>query len=370
MSNRYQRVIVIGGGPAGLTSAIALQRVGCRVTVIDCAVPPIDKACGEGLMPDSIAELRHLGIELPPHAGHPFRGIRFADASSSVAADFPNGVARGVRRTVLHRLLVERAFADGVNLVWNAKHVSIDQTPVCVDGAPIPADLLVGADGQNSVVRRRMGLDVVERQTRRYGFRRHYRVAPWSEYVDLHWSTRCQIYVTPLAQDEVGVAVISRDSKLRLHEALSEFPELGSKLQHAEPVSAEMGALSVSRTLRSVSGEGVALVGDASGSVDAITGEGIGLATTQARALAAAVRNGDLAQYRQQHRKLMRRPQTMASLMLLLDRDAGLQRRAIFALSQNPMLFESLLAMHVGAGQIADFFSWRLMSFGRSFVTA
>ena len=188
--------------------------------------------------------------------------------------------------------------------------------------------------------------------------------------MELHWGSGSQIYVTPVAADEVCVAVISRNSQLRLEEALGDFPQLKHHLRNAEPVSAEMGAISASRTLKSVCRGNIALVGDASGSVDAITGEGICVSIKQARALAVAVKSGNLAHYQREHRKLMRRPQTMASLMLMLERNAHLQRRALAGLAESPGLFRCLLGIHVGAADFADLCSWNLFNFGRAFLAA
>ena len=126
MFSFHRKVCIVGGGPAG-SAAIALKRIGCAVTVIDCALPPINKPCGEGLMPDSVSELRALGIDIPDHVGFPFRGIRFADSRSSVCAEFPNGVAKGIRRTVLHDLLIQHATSAGVSVIWNAKHVQLSK---------------------------------------------------------------------------------------------------------------------------------------------------------------------------------------------------------------------------------------------------
>ena len=219
-------------------------------------------------------------------------------------------------------------------------------------------------------MRRQAGLEAVTHEEQRYGFRRHYRISPWSSFMELHWGTRAQIYVTPVASDEVCVVVISRDSKLRLQEALSDFPEVSSRLMGVAPASTEMGALSVSRSLKSVRRKNVVLIGDASGSVDAITGEGICVSVKQAHALAVAVENGNLELYQQLHLKLMRRPQTMASLMLTLQRNAHLQRRALAGLAQRPDIFKSLLAVHVGASSFLDLCSWRLLDFGRAFLAA
>ena len=70
-------VLVIGGGPAGLAMAIAARQHGLTVAVADGIHPPIDKACGEGLMPDALAAFKRLGLQLPPAEAYPFRGIRF-----------------------------------------------------------------------------------------------------------------------------------------------------------------------------------------------------------------------------------------------------------------------------------------------------
>jgi menaquinone-9 beta-reductase len=370
MCSSHRKVCVVGGGPVGLASAIALKRENCHVTVVDRAVPPVDKACGEGLMPDGIAALAELGIEIPAGIGFAFRGARFADPFSSVFADFPKGIARGVRRTVLHEILIQHATRLGVSILWGAKHVRLTEGGISVDGRLIQAQLVVGADGQNSQIRRQAALDQIRREKRRYGFRRHYRIAPWSSYMELHWGRHLQIYVTPIAEDEICVVVISRDRRLRLEQALWDFPELRKRLGSAVPISPEMGGLSISRTLRSVQRGNVVLIGDASGSVDAITGEGMLLGFRQALALARALKADDLREYERQHRTLMKRPQTMASLMLMLERDGGLQRRALAGLAKEPEIFESLLAIHLGTSQVRDLWSWRLLNFGRGFLAA
>jgi flavin-dependent dehydrogenase len=370
MSNRYRRVCVVGGGPAGLAAAIALRCRNREVTVVGCAVPPIDKACGEGLMPDSLKALRELGIEVPLGIGFPFRGIRVTDKHASVAADFPNGLAKGVRRTALHHLLVSRAEQAGVTLIWRAKHVRLADEGVHVGDRFIASDLIVGADGQNSSMRRQAGLDKITLEKRRYGFRQHYHLAPWSEYVEVHWGANCQVYVTPVSADEVSIATISRDPKIRLDDALCDNPKLTNLLSQAQPCSTVKGSLSVSRALKCVCRRNVALVGDASGSVDAITGEGICVSFKQAQALGDAVEAGDLREYEAQHKRLMRRPRTMAALLLLLDRSAHLQRRALGSLAECPGVFRTLLGIHVGAAEFSDLFSWTLIDLGRAFLAA
>lgn len=352
-------VFVIGGGPVGLAVAIAARRKGLRVTLADGAGPCIDKACGEGLLPDGVAAAAELGLQLPTAESFALRGIRFHGEGVFAASEFPNGHGKGIRRTTLHRLLAAEAESCGVDVRWNAPVTGM---------ADISARWIVGADGIGSRVRTWAGMDDFVRDKRRYGFRLHFRTAPWTDYVEIYWGEGCQVYVTPTAPDEVCVALISRNPKLRVNEAMRRFPSLISKLRGAPPSSTERGSLTASRKLRRVARANVALAGDASGSADAITGEGLCLGFRQALALADALEREDLSLYESAHRRLARRPAFMADFMLILDRSPWVRRRALPALASHPNLFGSLLAMHVGAARPQTFaasclaLGWRILT--------
>jgi flavin-dependent dehydrogenase len=363
-------VFVIGGGPAGLAAAIALRRRGFDVAVADCAFPPIDKACGEGVMPDGLRAARSLGIDLEAAPARRFAGIRFCDGDSSAEARFPTGYGLGMRRTTLHRYMVGLAADAGVRLAWGTTVSGISGDTVSAGGKQIAARWIVGADGGHSRVRRWAGLDSYHHDSCRYGFRSHYGLEPWSELMELHWGDGCQLYITPVADDEICVALLSRDPRLRLADALPQFPEVARRLGHLEAVRpfAELGGVSASRRLKSVWRGRVALVGDASGSVDAITGEGLCLLFQQSAALAAALESGDLSAYQDAHRRIGRQPEWMANLMLMLGRRNRLRHRAIGAMAADPRLFASLLAAHVGevspAGAVAGGLAlgWRMVA--------
>lgn len=355
-------VFIVGGGPAGLATAIAARRRGLSVVVADGAVPPIDKPCGEGLMPDGVEALYNLGVAIPEGDAYPFRGIRFVSDGTSAEAEFPRGTAYGIRRTHLHHAMVEHAAACGVRLLWQSAVTGLHPDGALVAGELVRARWVVGADGTGSRVRTWAKLDPYEggatrNKHLRFAFRRHYRVAPWTDFMELHWGRDSQIYVTPVSGNEVCVALISSSQKLRLEDALGQFPELGAHLVNAEFASSEKGAITVTRTLRRVYRGKTVLVGDASGGVDAITGEGLCLSFRHAALLGDCLATGDLSHYQRIHRTLIRRPALMARLMLFMGKHRHLRRRIMQVFQSSPRSFAGMLAMHVGAGTTRDYIS-------------
>jgi flavin-dependent dehydrogenase len=335
-------ILIVGGGPAGLAAAIAARQRGMRVTVADSAVPPIDKACGEGLLPDALRALGRLGIQISGEDSFPFAGIRFIDGGCVVEARFPDGAVCGVRRTRLHLAMLHQAEAIGVQFRWGA-HVSLSELSAY-------AGWIIGADGASSAVRKWAELDAPVNERVRYGFRRHYRIRPWSEYVEIYWTSQgYQVYITPVAMDCVCVAIITGDPKVRIDQALSGVPELAERLRDCEVTSSDRGGVSALRRLRSVYRDRTALIGDASGSVDAITGEGLCLAFYQAQALAVAIEGDDLSEYQVEHERIAQRPWRMAKVLLSLSDHAALRFAAMHAMHAVPPIFAKMLAHHVGS---------------------
>ena len=233
--------------------------------------------------------------------------------------------------------------------LWGERVTRIEGGAVWLGSRKVSCRWIIAADGQNSQVRQWAGLDRGQPQETRYGFRQHFRVAPWTGFVEVYWGNNCQIVVTPVRRDEVCLVATSRSPKIRLREALTQLPEVAWRLKGRSTVTKDLGAISALRVLRMVYRGHVALVGDASGSVDSLTGEGLGLAFRQAEALAEAIACDDLTRYQAAHRRINRLPEMMSRLLLALEDRPRLRRRAILALAKEPLLFERLLAAHTGA---------------------
>jgi flavin-dependent dehydrogenase len=300
-------------------------------------------------MPDTLAGLRDLGIEVNECEGYPFRGIRFLGQSMEVEANFPTGQGIGVRRPVLHQKLVEQAYSAGVAFRWKTPITGLRPEGVVVGGSLVAARWIVGADGIRSRVRRWAGLEAQSVGEHRYAFRRHYSIKPWSDCMELYWGKSAQAYVTPVGRQQVCIVLMSRHPAVRFASVGTHFPQLAKHLAQAASASAERGAITLTHRFERVHCGRVALIGDASGTVDAITGEGLRLNFDQATALAEALEAGDLGRYQAAHSSLARRPRFMGRLMLMLDRHTALRTRTMRALAANPDVFGRLLAIHVGA---------------------
>jgi flavin-dependent dehydrogenase len=386
-------VLIVGGGPAGLAAALALRQRGAAVTVADARKPPIDKACGEGLMPDSMRDLALLGVELTPDDGVAFHGIRFVNHEKDgddepretdvATAQFPSGagfglgLGVGLRRQTLHARMIAQAEAAGVDLRWQSQVQLKEDGRVLVAGEVHSYGCLVGADGEASQVRRWVGLERCKVLSRRFGFRQHFRVDPsasWSPFVEVHWAASGQAYVTQVGPDEVCVATISNNQYCRVGTLLEELPQLRARLAGGAKTAtvrlgAERGSLTTTRSLSRVAVGCIALIGDASGSADAITGEGMGMAFRQALLLAECFEIGDLERYNRLHPQTLRLPQTMARAMLLMDRSAAFRNRALRMLAAEPAIFARMLGVHLGSEPLGRFVAtsglevaWRMMT--------
>jgi flavin-dependent dehydrogenase len=338
-------LIVAGGGPAGLAAAIAARREGMEVAVLEARRGVLDKACGEGLMPGALRQLRALGVT-EPH-GCPFIGVRFSDACDAhlhADATFRDGCALGVRRTELSRALQERAAALGVRFI---EHVvrGVEQRDHEVRVGPWSAPYLIAADGLRSPIRRRLGLELPPRLPARIGSRRHYRAAPWSSRVVVYLGPGAEAYVTPVAHDHVGVAVLQPAARpfVLFEAALEAFPLLARHLVGAPVASRARGAGPFEqRVKRRVAGR-VLLVGDAAGYLDPLTGEGVALGIASARAAVAAVCAAQPERYERSYRELSRRYYQVTRALLEVTRSRSLHHSFLRLAGRAPRLLDALL---------------------------
>ncbi|OBB59333.1 monooxygenase [Mycobacterium sp. 852013-51886_SCH5428379] len=330
-------LLVAGGGPAGLATALYGARAGLEVVVVERRSGTLDKACGEGLMPHTLAHLDRLGVTPP---GVPLRGIAYVAGEHRIDAGFRTRPGRGVRRTVLHAALREAAVAAGVRIVHGTVD-TVDQDATSVRAGGLRARYLAAADGLHSPVRRTLGLSQTCSAPRRWGIRRHVHTAPWSDRVEVHWAADSEAYVTPVADDCVGIAILSA-ARGGFDAHLAQFPALldrvGGHVHGSDRAAGPLWQKARNRTAGRV-----LLVGDAAGYIDALTGEGLGLAFGGAELLVECVVSQRPGDYDRRWRALTRRHRLLTAGLVRAGSIPLLRSRIVPAAHALPTVFAGVV---------------------------
>jgi flavin-dependent dehydrogenase len=292
-------VLVVGGGPVGLAAAIEARMLDLRAVVIEPRAGVIDKACGEGLMPGALPLLSRLGVRV---SGHVLSGVRYSDSTRSVVHRFEDKPGLGVRRTDLHEALKARAVGLGVDFISEAVvSVASETNEVLVEtssGKKIVGEYLIGADGLHSSVAKLVDLNKpsIFRKKRRYGIRQHFKVAPWSDLIQVFYIKSAEVYITPVSKTHIGVAVLG-PKKTDFEASIKSVPELVGKIDFSKAASDRLGAGPFPQKTKARRHKRVLLIGDASGYVDAITGEGLRLGLAHAKAALWCIKNNKPEQF-------------------------------------------------------------------------
>ncbi|TAM48726.1 MAG: NAD(P)/FAD-dependent oxidoreductase [Acidobacteria bacterium] len=357
-------VVVVGAGPAGLATAIAAATAGLATVVCERATAPPDKACGEGLMPAGLRALAALGARdlIAAEECAPIDGICYVQEDGGrAAADLPAPGGLGIRRTALAGALARRAAACGVELRWGCAAEGFTTAPGAVTlrtgAGELTAGVLVAADGLHSRLRRAAGLEVRTGAPPRFGLRQHLRVPPWSRRVEVHLARGVEAFVTPAGAGRVGVAFLWEKDRIAgpvsFARLLERFPAVAERIAGAPADSQPRGAGPLAQAVRARTADRFALVGDAAGYVDAITGEGLSLALECGRALgeglplalARGATRAALAPYERFAAHEFRRYAVVCRTVLGLARRPLLRRGALRILGRHPRLFDRLVAL-------------------------
>lgn len=365
-------VVIVGGGPAGLGAGIALAGSGVSVIVIERRTYPVDKVCGEGVMPSGVDFLRSIRIDelLPSGSFYPFKGIRYIAASGRTATgEFAEGVGWGIRRITLSGALRARAAQEPMlRVIEGVRAISLqragDAMIVTLENeVRFRTRLVIGADGLHSQVRRWAGLQRESTSNRRWGIRRHFSTRPWSAYVEVHWATGVEAYITPCSPDSVEVAFLWDENRTHAEVGfdafLNLFPTVKANIGKSEPIEAAQGAGPLHQRSVSPIADGIALIGDAAGYLDAITGEGVSLALAEASVLCdtigeplrrpwAVLSERDLAAYARAYTQIVRPYYVVTHATLALNRFPKIAERVIHSLGTQPEVFQRLLSCNMG----------------------
>lgn len=312
-------VVVVGAGPAGSSAAAWAARAGRDVLVIDSAQFPRDKACGDGLTPRAIAELRRLGLQswLDGRIAH--RGLRMSGFGADVEVAWPGpsfpSISSAVPRTELDERIRLVAVDDGAKMKLGVKAVSVERgsggrvTGVVLDtGEVVRCKDLIVADGARSTLGRALGREWHKETI--YGVAiRGYIATPRSDepWITSHLELRSPAgevlpgygWIFPLGNGEVNIGVGAlATAKRPADAALRPLMNYYAGLRRDEwgfsgdPRAGLSALLPMGGAVSGVAGPNWMLIGDAAACVNPLNGEGIDYGLETGRLAASLLGSG------------------------------------------------------------------------------
>ncbi len=364
---------MVGGGPVGSALALLLEREGHQVLLVD-AGRSREKVCGEGLLPAGWEVMVELGLDSALSKRAPIEHLTYrhylGGKLQSMQAPL-HQAAFGVERAELFDAFTGALERSQVELWRGGRFRSLawsGRAPVATIEAPngetkvVCPKMMVGADGLHSSVRRQAGLQSTEpRRYRRWGTRVYFRSPQRRGGVEVTLGEGLESYLTPLGGELHGLAFLWSPERLgrplpgqgdQWERLLACFPDsFRETLPGREAFFGQNRALGpLQQRVTSVLHPGgrLALLGDASGYLDALTGEGLCLGLQQARILARLFGQGQLEKYPSLYWRLKARHTLVVNALLWLLQRPSLRDRVFQALHHSPRLFESVIGVAVG----------------------
>lgn len=374
-----QEVCIIGGGPTGLMAGILLSRRGILTTIVEKNEWPIDKVCGEGIMPLGVGLLRKYDLLkfIDPMWSRKFVGIKYIDKSGESAEGYfkeEDGLV--VRRIALSGGLYEAAKRESLlTLLPNHELLSFQETPdkILVTTRELQTqetvligefDYLVGADGLRSKVRALTNRDgeLPVKQKNRMGARVHYEIPPWDNKVQIWWEDGIECYVAPTSENCVEFNFGWDPDMVQPQKGSSRngvegnffefFPLLKDKIRGAKRLSPFKSWGPLPHKATTPLDRRVVLIGDSSIFYDQITGEGLSLAFLQAELLSETLPTWHTPQGRAKFLDTIKLVGTnyvrVTNFAMFFTRHPLCRKWMIRLLNRSPRLFTYLLHLNMG----------------------
>jgi len=370
-------IVIVGGGLAGSATALHLARRGQPVCLLERGEFPRETVCGEGLMPHGAHELAQLGLleSVLATKPQPYAGIGYRVGEVRAEGRFPGGkTGLGIRRSRVDSVMHAACQAEPNIDVRTQVRVSDvvhepDGVRVKTSDGPIHAQVVVGADGLGSLIRRKSGLKLDAKGSPRYGVRMHVRLAEGasnSDFVEVQLGEELEWYVTPTGPGQANIALLCEKSVAKTFggnledtfwSMVRNEPHLDRWSEGAEPISQAKLCGPLRQEVRSTATDRVVLVGDAAGFVDAITGEGMSLSLLEARIAADVLadaltrRDTSRASLMRYHRMRVRQSRSLVwftRILLFGLRHRTLTHHIIRNLARHPEAFGRLLGVNIG----------------------
>lgn len=379
------RCLIVGAGPAGSATALALARAGLDVTLVERRPKIEQKICGECLSPPSRRLLEQWGVlgRIQPQAIRAVSRTRVIGHSGDFCSlEFGSEGPFTISRPVLDQALLDEARSAGVRVVMGSQVVSTRLG--CREGYEVQtdknqsfrADVLIGSDGRQSPLARRLGLaSTGERHPlRKAAIMAHFKspAAFGVNEIQMHLTSWGYVGINPMPNDTLNVIAVLEPAELKRRIQMAKGEGLMSVLKELvgmDPASKRAWtAFPLAWVPEKISGARCALVGDSAGFVDPFTGEGLYHALSSADRLAQLISGQSLAkmecalaEYGSWHRRTFDPEEKFCHLLQRILSFRGLSNYVIRQIRRKPQMAHLLaeaVADRVPMDQVLSFGFW------------
>ncbi|HXH75417.1 MAG TPA: NAD(P)/FAD-dependent oxidoreductase [Bacteriovoracaceae bacterium] len=300
MNNLTTHFLIIGAGPAGLIAGIELQKLGHKVIILDRNKLQVRPVCGEFLSPEGMEQLETMNLGCTLEGFQSVKGmLLFSPLGRKIKTQFPLGrMGCSLNRGVFQERLVDAFCKSGGIIFYDSaiERISINKmVNVETKSGSYSSEWLIGADGRQSTVARLLNMRMTAPPLKRMALHCYLKPKlPLPLYGQMHiLPDGSYVGINPIHQGEVNFSIVTSPAAITEAGGTKELinfwigcrPQLSGQFHHLTDETIKTTS-PISRTSLDIIGNKVALIGDASGFIDPLTGEGITTAIKSARLLA------------------------------------------------------------------------------------
>ncbi len=290
-------IAIVGGGLAGLVSAIHLKKSGLDVTLFEKDAYPNHKVCGEYLSKEILPYLKLLGVDLMDLKPTKIDKLTFSNSSGkTVNTMLPLG-GIGVSRYALDHFLFKKALEIGVNIIKtqvnNIQFIKDEFEITTGNNEEVHAKIVLGAFGKRSLLDKKLKRDFISQKSEWLAVKSHYKLDEFpDDLVMLHNFRGGYCGLSKTESGAINVCYLAsfksfknyKEPTLFKKEVLSKNPHLKMFFEKAVPLfEKELSIAQISFGQKTVIQEHILMLGDAAGLIHPLSGNGMAMAIHSAK---------------------------------------------------------------------------------------
>jgi flavin-dependent dehydrogenase len=297
-----KEVIIIGGGLAGLTSAIHLSKLGLEVTVIEKNNYPKHKVCGEYISNEVLPYLNWLDLNIANLKPTNITNLEFSTANGkTIKSVLPLG-GFGISRFTLDEYLYKKAHENGCTILQdNVENIVFENNQFIVTTAEkniLKSEIVIGAFGKRSTIDQKLNRDFIQKKSYWLAVKAHYSGNFPNDSVGLHNFKGGYCGVSKVEKDIINICYLADYETFKQFKNIDEYqksvvsqnPHLKvifekSKLLFEKPLTISQISFDKKQAVENH----ILMIGDTAGLIHPLCGNGMAMAIHSAKIVSELV---------------------------------------------------------------------------------